>query len=350
MAAESLYDVGNISVDTTANNAVAARASGMAEAQRKAFKVVLQRLVPASVLNQLPEFGQQQVEGMVSGLSIRKEQNSTTRYIATLDVSFSPQAVQQLLVNQGIPYSENRAPSISILPVVLAGGSLQDSWRQAWETIDVSHSVTPARVLRPRQDVDANTLKGALAGDSQALGAMQEAYGYGPLVIAVGEVAGGNFVTRLVGTDGIGEVNVNRSDPIGGGGARKAAQDAAAAAFVVLESRWMELQSGGVPPVDANYQEGLPPEGGQPPADGQSEVPRNVAAMVEFSGLKDWQQIRSRLTRVAGLQALEVNSLSARTASITFDFAGSLDRLQAELGQNGFALDEKDGVFVLRSR
>ena len=73
-------------------------------------------------------------------------------------------------------------------------------------------------------------------------------------------------------------------------------------------------------------------------------------AQVEFSGLKDWQDIRGRLMNLAGIQGLEVNSLSARAASITFDYAGSLGRLQQELDQNGFAFDEREGIFVLRSR
>ncbi len=75
-----------------------------------------------------------------------------------------------------------------------------------------------------------------------------------------------------------------------------------------------------------------------------------MVAQVEFSGLKDWQDIRGRLMNVAGIQALEVNSLSARAASITFDYAGSLGRLQKELDQNGFVFDEREGTFVLRSR
>jgi hypothetical protein len=72
--------------------------------------------------------------------------------------------------------------------------------------------------------------------------------------------------------------------------------------------------------------------------------------MVEFSGLKDWQDIRGRLMNVAGIQALEVNSLSARTASITFDYTGSLDRLQTVLNQSGFRLEDRDGNFVLSTR
>jgi hypothetical protein len=88
--------------------------------------------------------------------------------------------------------------------------------------------------------------------------------------------------------------------------------------------------------------------GGEAPP--QGEVPRNLVALVEFSGLKEWQEIRGRLTNVAGLQRLEVNSLSARGASITFDYAGPLGQLQQALDQNGFLFDDREGTFVLRSR
>jgi hypothetical protein len=354
LAADSLYDVAKLSVDTTAENAVAARAEGMAEAEMRAVKIVLQRLLPSSAQDQIPEFSREDVEGLVNGVSIRSEQNSTTRYIATLDVSVNERAIKQLLQDQAIPYSEARAPSISILPLVLVGESVKsegsEGWRQAWEALDLSHSMTPATILRPRPELSVEAVKAVLAGDAQALAAMQEDYGYGPLVIAVGEAADGKFVTRLAGTDSVGAINFGRSDKIGGD-AKEATREAAATAFAIIENRWKLTQSGEAPTTEVKYeegQEGAPGAGGEGQPKG--EVPRNVVALVEFSGLKDWQDIRGRLMKVAGIQALEVNSLSARAASITFDYAGSLGRLQAELGQNGFEFADRDGTFVLRSR
>ncbi|MEZ5875827.1 MAG: hypothetical protein R3D30_13765 [Hyphomicrobiales bacterium] len=198
-----------------------------------------------------------------------------------------------------------------------------------------------------------------LAGDPDAFTAMQSSYGYGGLVIAVGEVKGGKFVTRLAGEDGVGAITFTRDDAISGDAA-KAAREGAEAAFAMIENRWRMMRSGGEAPAAAAapyaatpYEEGVPgaPMMEQTPAAAApAEVPRNVVALVEFSGLRDWQQIRTRLAQMAGIQGLEVNALSARTASITFDFAGSLDRLQATLGENGFALDERDGTFVVRSR
>jgi hypothetical protein len=210
--------------------------------------------------------------------------------------------------------------------------------------------MTPATILRPRQELDIATVRAVLAGDAQALAAMQGDYGYGPLVIAVGEATKGEFVTRLAGADSVGAINFGRSDQIAGD-AKAAAREAAATAFAIIENRWKVSRSGEVPATAVNYAPGTEPAPGAagegaPPA----EVPRNVVAQVEFSGLKDWQDIRGRLMNVAGIQALEVNSLSARAASITFDYAGSLGRLQKELDHNGFVFGESEGTFVLRSR
>src|SRR5262249_39209798 len=108
------YTVSKIAVDVSAKNAVAAKANAMAEAEKCGLNTVLRRVVPFSFYPKLPDLQAEQIEGLVNGISIRKEQYSTTRYIATLDVIFNEQGVKQLVANLGIPVSEERAPMISI--------------------------------------------------------------------------------------------------------------------------------------------------------------------------------------------------------------------------------------------
>ena len=62
-------------------------------------------------------------------MAIRKEQYSTTRYIATLDVIFNEQGMKELLTSLGIPVSEERAPMISILPLVIDGNKGEERQR-----------------------------------------------------------------------------------------------------------------------------------------------------------------------------------------------------------------------------
>jgi hypothetical protein len=345
-AADSLYVVANVSVDATDKDAVAAKAKGTESAERDALAVVLKRLMPVSAYAQLPDLSQQNVDDLVESVSIRSERNSATRYLASFDVSFNSEAVKQLLASHNIPYSETRAEAISILPLVLDGTSVNsegaEGWSQAWDELDLAHSVTPATILKPRANLTADTVKAVLGGDAQAFALMQSQYSYAPLVVAVGGVEGGKFTTRLVGADSVGPINYGHEDSFGGS-VKEAARSAAQVAFGIIENRWKVTQDRTPAPAAVNAEGG----GEQP---GAVEVPRNVEAVVQFTGLKDWQDIRARLMQVAGIQALEVNALSARAASITFDYAGSLGKLQAELGQSGFAMDEKDGTFVLHSK
>ncbi len=349
-AADSLYEVAKISVDITAKDAVAARDEGMAEAQMRAVTTVLQRLLPLSAQDQIPEFSPEDVEGLVNGVAIRSERNSTTRYIATLDVSINERGIKKLLEDQAIPYSEARAPSISILPLVIAGEGVKseggEGWRQAWEQLDLAHSATPATILRPRPGLSLETVKAVLGGDAQALATMQADYGYGPLVLAVGEATKDEFVTRLAGTDSAGAINFGRSDKLSAD-AQIIAREAAATAFGIIENRWKVSQAPEAPATEVKYEAGTAPPASAAPS---AEVPRNVVAQVEFSSLKDWQDIRGRLMGVTGIEALEVNTLSARAAVVTFDYAGSLGHLQQVLGQNGFEFGDREGTFVLRSR
>jgi hypothetical protein len=349
-AADSLYTAAKVKVDTSAKNAVAAKAAGMAEAQRKAWDIVAKRLVPSG---DLPELSQEDIEALVEGVSVLNEQMSTTRYIATLDISFSEPAVKQLLQSYSLGVTGQRAPMISVLPVVMKGDAVQsegnEGWRQAWAALDLSHGTVPITLLQPRPELTAAQVKAVLDGDEQTFAALKTGYGEAPLVIAVGQVEGGNFVTRLAGADNAGTINFGRSDPIGEGGAQQAARDAATMALGIIQERWTMTQ-GAQPQAAAAVGQELPARE-QPSGESQpQDVARSVVALVEFSGLKNWQDMRSKLMNVPGLQALEVNSLSARGASISFEYAGTLGKLQKELEANGFSFESGDENFVLRAR
>jgi Uncharacterized protein conserved in bacteria (DUF2066) len=344
------YTVSKIAVDVTAKDAVAAKGDAMAEAEKRGLNQVLRRVVPFSAYTKLPALQPGQIEGLVNGISIRKEQYSTTRYIATLDVIFNEQGVKQLIGSLGLALSEDRAPMISILPLTIEGNQVKsaanDSWRQAWLDLDLIHGLTPANVLQPRPDLEAGTVRAVLAGDAGAFASVQGDYGSAPLILAVGQpVDGGKFITRLAGTDGVGRINYGRSNTLNGTSPNAVARDAAAFAYAVIEDRWKARQatSGAVEP--ARYDQGVPPQ-----AAPQQESGRLVTMVVQFGSLKEWQQIRGRLMQVPGLQDLEVNALSARTASITFDYTGSLGRLQKVLADGGFSFENREDNFVLRAR
>ncbi|XSG81439.1 MAG: hypothetical protein ACPW61_10180 [Methyloligella sp. ZOD6] len=377
-AAGSLYEVDKIDVDVTADNAVAAQKKAMAEAQAKGAEILFRRLVPPEAHDRLPKLSAAEVEALVAGVSIGKERYSTTRYIASLGVSYSEPGVQQLLASYGLPIDDSRAMEIKLLPVVVdqsgapqQEGEMTKAWMEAWESVDLQHAVAPASLVKRSGMLDQQRLSEILNGNIDAYEFLQNEVG-GPLVIAVAEQRGETFATRLFGADAVSEIDLIKDVPVGGD-VEAAAATAAEQGFAALQDRWKSMQSGAATAL---------PEGSQPPSGGDrwfnfggrqqqpaaQPEPRNgggwfnfgrreeapapaeyIVARIEFQGLMGWQEARSRLANVPGIQRLEVNSLSPQGASITFDYAGSLDRLQQDLAQNGFSFEPGQGEYVLRA-
>lgn len=350
--AASLYNVANVRVDITAKDAVVAREKGMAEAEMLAMRILMTRLVPLSWEGRLPSFPHGEIEGLVAGVAIHSEKTSARRYIGVLDVRFYPGAVRQFLSSRSIPVVESQALPISLLPVMLKGDEIakDDSadWRAAWDRLDLENGVAPVDLVTPRGDLDVQTVEAVLAGDDGAYAALRSAYGYGGLVIAVGETGDRLFRIQLVGEDAAGDVDAaatseaDRTDP------ETTYSRAAQAGLGILERRWKRrLDPRFEETADAPLRRGsLYPDDAAAPAD---ETLGRVGAVIEFFSVRDWQQIHFGLQRVEDLRDFAVVSRSANAADVVFDYDGSADQLQALLAQNGIGLCERDGTLVLRA-
>ncbi|BAQ17849.1 hypothetical protein [Methyloceanibacter caenitepidi] len=350
--AASLFNVANVRVDVTAKDAVVAREKGMAKAETLAMQILLERLAPPSWQHRLPSFSHREIEGLVAGIAIHSEKTSARRYIGVVDVRFYPGAVRQLLTSRSIPFVESQASPISILPVMLeddfiAKGASTD-WRQAWARLDLDNGVAPAELATLRDDLEAGTIKAVLAGDESAYAALRSTYGYGGLVVAVGQVADGLFRIHLVGEDAAGDVDAVATSAVDRANMTATEEQAARLGLNILERRWKQR-------LDPTFDEtaDIPlRRGALYPEEAftvQDEALGRVGAVIEFFSVSDWQQIHFGLQRVADIRDFEIVSRSARGAEVVFDYEGSADQLQAVLAQNGIGLYERDGTLVIRA-
>lgn len=352
-AAASLFNVAKVAVDVTAKDAVVARETGMAEAEMRAWDILVDRLVPPHARPRVQSFSHDEIQGLVAGVAIGKEEGSATRYVAVLDVRFDPNAVRRFLAGRSIPFGEDQASIISILPVVLQGDRVAHDagarWRQAWERLDLANGVAPATLVAPREDLDARTVRDLQAGEESAYATLRSAYGYGGLVVAAGEAAGGVFKTHLAGEDAAGPIDAVVTSAFDRHDLDKTFDEAARGALATLDTRWKQRLDMAVDEASAAIDQrgAVFPDHG---SEGAGAPLGRVGAIVEFRDVRDWQRIRFGLHRIAGLNDFAVETLGARAASVSFDFDGPADRLQALLAQNGVALYERDGRLVLRTR
>src|SRR5437868_6806399 len=100
------YTIGGVEVDVTAADAIQARQQGIREAQRRAVKMLVERMVAADDRAKVPPADDARLDGMVRGVEFARERSSTNRYIATLSVVFKAEAVKAWLGGAGISIAE----------------------------------------------------------------------------------------------------------------------------------------------------------------------------------------------------------------------------------------------------
>lgn len=334
----SVYTVGKVSVVSDANDAVEAKQNAITKAQQDALHILLKRLTHWSAYSRLPVLDDTAVERMITGFAVRREGTSATRYMATLDFTFEPNAVRDLLNRFSLPYADQQAPEILILPVMLEAGGIKtgtnNPWSNALSAVDAEHSLTPVKLAAPRQDFSSQMIDDLGNHSRELFETLKYQYRAENLVLAVAEAdaQATQLQVRLVGHDAVGDFTLSRTYKIYNRDTDEAAEQAAVIAMKTIEGRWKTTRLASLGSLAG-------------PAALES-----VALTVQFSGVQQWKEMRARLQKVPGLQALDVKALNARAASITVDFPGGVERLAQAAQSQGLALEARGKEWVLIAR
>lgn len=332
----SVYTVAKVSVSAEANDAVVAKQNAQMQAQQDALRMLLKRMVSWRAHSRLPTLEDAMVERMVEGFSVRRESNSATRYVATLDYTFNQNAVRDLLNQFSLPYTDQQAPQVLLLPVMLEAGGVRagtnNPWYVALSNVDGEHALAPVKLAAPREDLSAKMIEDLTNQSRELFETLKYQYHSENLVLAVAEVdaQATQLQVRLVGRDAVGNFSVSRNYRIHDGDKNAAADLAAEVVVKTIEGRWKSTRLASL---------------GQ--GNDDTMVVESIALTAEFSGLKQWQDMRSRLQKVPGVQALEIKGLNPRAADISLDFPGGVTGLANAAQAQGLAVEQRGNAWVL---
>ncbi|KAF0115878.1 MAG: hypothetical protein FD149_1475 [Rhodospirillaceae bacterium] len=176
------FAVGELSVDVTAASPTEARLRAFAEAESKALRRLLERLVVPADHGVLPGAVEEQtLRKLVREVAVEDEKSATTRYVARLSVHFRPAAVRAYLKTLGVSYVEPPARPILVIPLFQDSPSAawrlweeDNPWRAAWQRQNGGASALLTVIVPPGDPVDQNTLsyEQAATADVVALEAM----------------------------------------------------------------------------------------------------------------------------------------------------------------------------------
>jgi hypothetical protein len=336
--ADVVFTVANYPVEARADNAVAAKDRALTEGHQAAFRSLLKRLVPVTAYARIKRLPPIKAGDLVDGVRVRSERNSTTDYIASLDFSFQSKAVRDILRREGIPFMDEQAPALTIVPLWRTGGAgparESAAWTNAWKSLDLEHSLTPVKLQGLKKEIAPAAVDALAGGDGKAIRSLVAAYGSEHVLVAVAEpdASTRRLNVTLSGRDAVGAFTLRRAYRIDAADPGYASELAAVISLGVLEGRWKAVRLRGSSPDMA--------------AAGSADM----LIAVEFRGMSEWQDISRKLAATPGVEELEVAGLSARGARVTLRYGEGADRLAEALAQQGLSLRQADGNWVLRAQ
>jgi hypothetical protein len=339
-AAEEVFTVANYPVQASAENAVTAKDRALADGQQAALRSLLRRLVPVTAHQRLRKMPPVRAGELIEGLRVRSERNSATDYIASLDFTFQSKGVRDLLRREGLPFTDEQAPTLTVVPVwrgASRGSKEEAAWTNVWKGLDLEHALAPVKLQALKSGVSPQTIDALAAGDGSAIRALVAAYGSELILLAVAEEDGaaGRLNVTLVGRDAVGAFILKRAyrlDPTDPG---YTSELAAVISLGILEGRWKAMKVREI-------------AGAGGAGSGTFAGASDMLIAVEFQGMSEWQDISRRLSSVPGVEELEVAGLSARGARVTLRYAGGAERLADALAEQGLSLRNAGGSWVLR--
>lgn len=344
LAAKTVFTVGNYPVDATARDAVAAKKQALRAGRDAAFHSLLKRLVPVAVYPRLRRLSKLKSADFIDGIAVRSEQNSRTEYIASLDFSFRPKLVRALLRRQGIPFLEEQAQQVVVIPVyrapaATAAGVPRDygqakgaaNWRDVWRDLDLRHSLTPVKLAALKKEIHPDTITSLLAGDNSSFRILTSEYASEFVVLAVAEpeLSTKRLKVTLVGRDAVNFFTLSTNYRIQED-LLYTSELAAVVGLGVLEGRWKAVMTPGVSAAAANRE------------------PESVRFIVTFANARQWRDIRTKIARTSGVEQMEVAGISARGATVTLQYPGGVEQLAEGLQQQGLYLRQAGGGWLLQ--
>lgn len=336
--AADIYRVLGVEVDAEAESAVAAREQAIARGQREGLVRLMQRLTSPEDHGRLPAVEGISIEPFVASYEIARERVGSTRYLATLNVSYVAAAVQGLLDANGFSFVTRRSEPILVVPleVTEAGPAswLDPSpWRTAWyDALETATVAVLALPLADLADVAAAPPEVLQTGDRAALGALAARYGTERVVVTTARLQ------RAPETNALARVEVAARRPDAWG--EPLIEEVVTAAPEEPEADTLARAAGLVVAAieDDWKRETLV----------SLDALSSLTAAVPLADLAGWVQVRDQLERLREVRSLQLVSLNQSQARVAIGHAGDLGELAAALGRVGLALTEESDGWHLR--
>jgi hypothetical protein len=134
-------EITGIHVDVGGPDAASARFAGWRIAQRQGFRALWAK-THGRPISEAPTLPDSTLDGIVSSITVEREQIGPNRYIADLGILFDRARSGEML---GVGGERRQSPPMLLIPIMVSGGTattveLRNAWQRAWAQFRTSQS------------------------------------------------------------------------------------------------------------------------------------------------------------------------------------------------------------------
>jgi hypothetical protein len=318
-AAEDVFTVGGIHVDASGPSAAVAQLSAMAQGRPKAWAILFKRITKPQDAMRLPKLDDASLQRIIRSFSVRNERRSTTRYVADVTYTFSPEGVQRAMQSVGIALTVAQVKRILLVPYA-PNYSTSSMWTAALSPMRYNSSSVPfALPGGGSESLSALSFDDTNWNDVEPYAShihaneavlVQVKSDAGHLTIALKRVGAGQLPTKS-----------SFDIPMLPGGAAGTYSAAADAAVRGIEEMWK------TPP-------NLAPTG-------------HLIAQVHVPSLEQWGALQSDLAAIANISSTNMQAMDIGEARVAITYLGTPDQLRQTLADHGMVLSKAGGDWIL---
>lgn len=331
--ARNLYEVRGVKVDVSAATAAQAREQALAEAEVRAFQVLLDRLTLPRDQATAKRFTDAEIASATKDFWVSEEKVSPVRYIASLNYEFRADRVRELAAGKGIPLVTALAQPVLIVPVLDEPGGARlwppgNPWWDAFAGLAADGLVPVVLPKGDAEDAAQIDARAVLAMDEPRLAALARRHDALDILVAIARPqAGGQLALvsrRKLAFGPVSETRAAmRAEP--GESAQDLLRRAAAATLRDIENGWKEAQRSG---------------GGA--------AAGVIAIDVPVREIRTWLLVEKSLNRIPGVRRVEPVMFSPGRVRVNLFFTGSTEQIASALEGAGFAVTSAGEFWIVR--
>lgn len=338
------YEVDDIEVDITADNAVQAREKAFEAAQLKGYEMLAARFLSAAEMESFTVPDIEAVSALVQDFEVTNERLSAVRYKGTYRIRFSERAFRDknAPVVASTPTASVEAVQLPrgdtlLIPLYQVNGQTllweNNPFMEAW--IRARQNRMTGRLIVPVGDMnDTAQISGSqgLNYDPAKLNAMRLRYRADNAIIFV--------ATPEALPNGVNNVIVHQYTVTPGGAELTQRFSVQGYRGEVQAQRYNRV----VGQISASLlnasRSAAAANQTQAPAPAYTGPSDTMIAQLTFTTVRQWVEAKKKLERANGVQSVQVKSLSPRSATLAIQYQGGLANLRNVLRQAGMGLND----------